>query len=146
MSRSHNLGPFTPTVERSEAVQFTAMIDVASHYAIVAPLRLEPDILAFSYPLDGEIWIATIISVPLYILVMCLADYLFHPCGVITYANVKANIGFVIRNTLTEHMNRLPAARLYKKVFIFFWAMPISVVVMAYSGNLTAMITRDPIQ
>ena len=48
-------------MERSEAVQFTAMIDVASHYAIVAPLRLEPDILAFSYPLDGEIWIATII-------------------------------------------------------------------------------------
>ena len=133
-------------MERSEAVQFTAMIDVASHYAIVAPLRLEPDILAFSYPLDGEIWIATIISVPLYILVMCLADYLFHPCGVITYVNVKANIGFVIRNTLTEHMNRLPDCRLYKKVFIFFWAMPISVVVMAYAGNLTAMITRDPIQ
>ena len=85
-------------------------------------------------------------SVPLYILVMCLADYLFHPCGVITYVNVKANIGFVIRNTLTEHMNRLPDCRLYKKVFIFFWAMPISVVVMAYAGNLTAMITRDHIQ
>ena len=117
------------------------MIDVASHYAIVAPLRLEPDILAFAYPLTSEVWIATIISVPLYILVMCVADYFF--CGVVDW---ETNIGFVLRNTLTEHIDRLPDRRLYQRVLIFFWALPIMIIVEAYAGNLTAMITRDPIQ
>ena len=134
------LGPFTPTVSRSEAVQFTSMIDVASHYAIVAPLRLEADILAFAYPLTSEVWIATIISVPLYILVMCVADYFF--CGVVDW---ETNIGFVLRNTLTEHIDSLPDRRLYQKVLVLFWALPIMIIVFAYAGNLTAMITRPKV-
>ena len=119
------------------------MIDVASHYAIVAPLRLEPDMLAFAYPLTSEVWIATIISIPIYIIAMCMADYFF--CGVVDW---ETNIGFVLRNTLTEHIeqSKVPDRRLYQKVLIVFWALPLGIIVWAYSGNLTAMITRQPIQ
>ena len=134
------LGPFTPTASRSEAVQFTSMIDVSSHYAIVVPLRLEPDILAFAHPLTSGVWIATIISVPLYILVMCVADYLF--CGRV---DLMTTIGFVLRCTLTEHIDRLPDKRLYQKLLIIFWAVPMMILVFAYAENLTAMIVRPKV-
>ena len=135
------LGPFTPTLSRSKSVLFTSMIDVASYYTIVLPLQLEPDILSFGRPLSSAVWVAAIISVPVYVLVMSASDHFF--CGVV---NWEANIGFVLRNTLSEHSDRLPDRRLYQKVLVFFWAWHVVIIVQCYAGNLTSMITSPKVR
>ena len=112
---------------------------------LVVPLLLESDIWAISDPLADEVWYASIISVPLYLLAMGLADYVFFQ-----KMNWRALSGFVLRNVFTEHSQLPRCKRVYQKVLIIFWVAPIYVLAQSYAGNLTAMLTApglpDPIK
>ena len=58
--------------------------------------------------------------------------------------NWARSMGFVMRNVLSENMaiQRHKTHRLYEKVLVLAWVWSCFVLVMSFSGNLTAMITR----
>ena len=69
---------------------------------------------------------------------MGFADYTFSG-----YADWEALIGFVIRIALSENDSNLPEHKWkYQKIFLMFWISPVFILVVAYAGNLTAMLTR----
>ena len=104
---------------------------------IVIPLRTKNDIWSFLKPFDYRIWIATILSIPLFVLVMgCLE---FHANGKVNWDQL---VGFVFRNALSETMEKLPHKTLHEKWLVLGWVWSCFVLIMAYSGNLTAMISR----
>ena len=99
----------------------------------------------FIDPLTHEVWIGFIISIPLYLLAMGLADYLYGRS-----VDLGALTGFVIRNALSEQNSRLPShTKAYQKILLMIWVWSMIVLVQAYAGNLTAMLAKpnfhDPI-
>ena len=67
-------GPFFGTWNQSQYVDFSTLITSAA-YTIVTPLKLENDIWAFVKPFDYWVWINLFISVPCFILILGIADY-----------------------------------------------------------------------
>ena len=89
-------------------------------------------------PFSWVVWCLAIICVPLYVVIMGLADYAFSG-----YADWEALIGFVLRIALSENDSNLPEHKWkYQKIFLIFWISPVFILVVAYAGNLTAMLTR----
>ena len=70
------LGPFFGTWNQSQYVDFSTLVTSAA-YTIVTPLNLENnnDIWAFVKPFDYWVWINFLISVPCFILILGIADY-----------------------------------------------------------------------
>ena len=134
------LGPFTPTLGRSQAVDFTPSIGVTTHYTIVVPMRFEDNLLSITDPLSFDVWICFLISIPSFIAVMCLLDNLYSG-----YASWEDQASFAIRNalhnTLSEQRHGLPDKHLYQKLLVAMWSWMMMVLVSAYSGNLIALIT-----
>ena len=121
------------------SVDFSSVVSGES-YNIVIPLRIENDIWSVFTPFDFEVWIFFLASVPIFILSLGLADYLAG--GTIKW---DSWIGFVLRNILSETTHKMPDKMNYQKFFIFIWISSSFVLVMAYAGNLTAMITKPKI-
>ena len=69
-------GPFFGTWNQSQYVDFSTLVTSAA-YTIVTPLNLENsnDIWAFVKPFDYWVWINFFISVPCFILILGMADY-----------------------------------------------------------------------
>ena len=111
---------------------------------LVVPLGIGSDIWTISDPLADEVWYASIISVPLYLLVMVVTDYVFFQ-----KVDWKAVSGFVLRTAFSEHSQMPSCKRDYQKILILFLVSAIFVLVQSYAGNLTAMLTApalpDPI-
>ena len=135
LSNSKNvLGPFDPTYSRSQSVDFSSMVSVGS-YDIILPLKAENDVWSFIKPFSAELWIFSLSSIPIIVLAMALADYLR---GVETeWATL---VGFVLRNILSENMGKMPEKYNHQKFLTCIWMLTSFVLVMAYAGNLTAMI------
>ena len=129
-------GPFHIDHHRSKSVDFSSVI-TTTYVSIIIPVKIENDIWSFVNPFHFEVWTCWIISVPVFILVMGVADY-------IATKDIDWNtlIGFVLRNVFTEHLGRIPDSMAYKKILVFVWAWACFVLVMSFAGNLTAMITR----
>ena len=106
-------------------------------YNVVIPLKMENDIWSFLNPFDSEIWIWSLITIPIFILAMSCLDTL--NTGKI---NLEKYVGFVLRNVLSENIRKLPDKKFYEKILVFVWLWSCFVLVMSYAGNLTAMITR----
>ena len=132
-------GPFTPTHLRSMSVDFSSGVSEES-YSIVVPLRIENDIWSFANPFNFEVWIFSLLSIPIFILTLGLAEYL--TSGTIFWGKW---IGFVLRNVLSETSCTMPDRKNYQKFLITIWTFSSFLLVMAYAGNLTAMITRPKI-
>ena len=92
---------------------------------------------SFVKPLDSEIWIWWIISIPIFILVMALAEYVTNG-----HIDWDTSVGFVVRTVFMEHMETMPDRKFYEKILFFVWTWSSFVIVMSFAGNLTAMITR----
>ena len=118
------------------SVDFSSVVSGES-YSILVPLKIENDVWSFVNPFNYEVWIFSLSSVPIFILAMGLADYLAR--GAIKW---DTWIGFVLRNILSETAHKMPDKRNSDKLLIFIWIFSSFVLVMAYAGNLTAMITR----
>lgn len=125
------------TNSRYAAVDFT-LIPLELYSTIVVPLRLESDTWSMTDPFSYEVWCMVILCVPLYVIIMGLADVVF--CG---SADWEALIGFILRTSLSENDSDLPENRwAYQKIFLIFWISPVFILVQSYAGNLTAMLTR----
>ena len=118
-----------------ESVDFTTPME-AGFFTIVIPLVLKSDIWAISQPLANEVWYASIICVPIYLLVMGLADYAFF--GMVKW---KQLAGFVLRNVFSEHAEMPLIKKAYQKILVITWVASIFLLVQCYAGNLTAMLT-----
>ena len=94
-------------------MDFSAQV-ADSYYSVVVPLKHDSKMWFIIDPLDYEVWLGLILSVPIYLLAIVLADYLY-----IGYADLDDLIGFILRNALSEQNSRLTKdTRAYQKVFI----------------------------
>ena len=109
-------------------------------YNIIIPLITENDIWSFINPFRYEIWIFTLISIPVYILAMGVAEYIAD-----RHVNWEILVGFVMRNVCSETMGKLPDKRPYQKILVFVWVWSCFVLVMSFAGNLTAMLIKPKI-
>ena len=66
---------------------------------------------------------------------MALADYLRR-----VETEWATLVGFVLRNILSENMGKMPEKYNHQKFLTCIWMLTSFVLVMAYAGNLTAMI------
>ena len=112
-----------------------------NYYSIVFPLKHNSEMWFFIDPFSFNVWIGSILSAPIYLLAMGLADYLFNG-----FADWGTVTDFVIRNALFEHTHFPLDKQVYQKILIFIWSWCMSVLVQSYAGNLTAMLTRPKLQ
>ena len=128
----------------SRAVDFVIPQET-DYKTIIVPLKLEANTWSIAHPFAHEVWIAAIISVPLYAIMMGAANYFFYG-----YFHWKEVFGFVIRNAFSEHADFPDNRRKYQKLLIIIWVWSTFVLVQAYAGNLTALLTLpripDPIR
>ena len=131
-------GPFDIMYPNSESVDFTSTI-TTGYMSVIVPITTKNDIWSFVNPLEFEVWIFWMISIPIFIISMGVADYI-----ATRYIDWDTLVGFVLRNVFTEHTT-MPDKEYYRKIFIIVWTWSSFVLVMAFSGNLTAMITRPKV-
>ena len=129
------LGPFRWNKNSRQSVDHTAPYHVG-YTTIVVPLLLETEIWSIAHPLSDNVWYASIISIPVFLVVMALADFVYF--GKIHWTPL---LGFVIRNVFSEHNEMPNNKRGYQKILIIVWLASIFVLVQSYAGNLTAMLT-----
>ena len=130
------LGPFTPTPSRGEAVDFTSSIGVMTQYTIVAPLGLQDNLLSILDPLSVEVWIGLLICIPVYITGMAVLNYIYTG-----YPNCEATMSFVLRTVLAEDKWQLSPKPIYQKILVLVWSGMMLVLISAYQGDLTSIIT-----
>ena len=96
----------------------------------------------FIDPFSHEVWIGFIISIPVYLLTMGMADYLYGRS-----ADLGAVTSFIIRNALWEHNSRLPShTKAYQKILLMTWIWSMFILLQAYAGNLKAMFANPNLQ
>ena len=128
-------GPFDPTYHRSLSVDFSSMVTMGS-YDIIIPLNAMNDVWSFINPFTTDLWILSIISIPLITLAMAVTNYLK---GVkIDWAPL---VGFVLRNILSENLSKIPDKYNHQKILTCIWMLVSFILVTCYAGNLTAMIS-----
>ena len=98
----------------------------------------------FIDPFTYDVWLPIAIGIPIYIIVMGLANYFYLGSG-----DWNTLSGFIIRNALSEQNSKLPdhaSARVYQKILIITLLWCALVLVQAYSGNLTAMLAKPKLE
>ena len=73
----HFVGPFTPTWNRAQAVEFSSTIGIMAYYTLIVPLKFRDNILSITDPLSLEVLICFLICIPVYILAMVLMNYFY---------------------------------------------------------------------
>ena len=132
----HVAGPFGSALSVLTSVAYSSVITMDIPTFII-PLRREHDIWAFVYPFSIEVWIFSLLSIPIYILVWGLLNYLNS-----RQANWTTLVGFVVRNSLVDHAMKMPDKTKHQKALILGWIWFTLVIVSSYAGNLIAQITR----
>ena len=72
-------GPFDIMYPNSESVDFTSTI-TTGYMSVIVPITTKNDIWSFVNPLEFEVWIFWIISIPIFIVSMGVADYIANRC------------------------------------------------------------------
>ena len=111
-----------------------------AYYTIIVPLRFQDvNLLSITDPLTFEVWICFLISIPGYILVMVLMNFLYSG-----KPNWVATASSIIRSALSKRKssNVKPPNQLYQKLMTLIWGWMMVVLISAYKANLLAMITR----
>ena len=72
-------------------------------FTIVVPLSFKAHVWSFLEPISSQVWILSIVSTPIFLLVMGLAEYTY-------YGDFNWDIvaGFVLRNVFLENVAKLP--------------------------------------
>ena len=114
------------------------------YHSIIVPLKLSSQPLSFLYPLNPWVWMATAVSIPVFILAMGLLDIYFYRSFTIQWSPI---IEFVLRTAINEHSatEKLQDLKSYKKVLLFTWIFVFFIITQSYAGTLTAMITKPTI-
>ena len=150
MSYPCNTGTFLPTYTYSQAVDFSTPI-LNDHWTIAIPIASgDSELASFLYPLSYEVWIATIVSVPLFIVAFMLTDYVYiksmtNPQKLKLKSEWMRSTAFVMRTVLVDN-SLMHMTYNYKRILIFTWAWVIFILLQAYAGTLTSMITRPALK
>ena len=108
-------------------------------YNIVIPLKTDKeDLWSFVNPMAYQVWICALVSIPIYILAMCLVECI---CNGSNTADWQSVVGFVVRNAFHETI-RLPDKGTSRKLLIIVCIWSTFIVCASYAGNLTAMLTN----
>lgn len=129
-------------LNRVLGVDFTMPVDI-NEWRLAVPLRSKPNMKMMLSVFGYKIWMILFAVVPLYILVLGLADYIYY--GKADWKNLA---GFVVRTTMVEVVSKpLPNnAKSYQKLLIISWTLPVFVLAAAYAGNLTAFMARPVLE
>ena len=134
-------GPFGLSLDRASAIDFTRPV-LEGHDTVVVPLKHKANMWFMIYPFTYPVWLLVIISIPIYMLAMWLADYTY--CR---SADWDQLCGFVLRNALSEQNSRPPNhAKAFQKILIITWLLSVLVLVQSYAGNLTAMLAKPSLE
>ena len=109
-------------------------------WAVVIPIETSSNMWFFTDPFGDNVWLTIVTCIPIYIIVMGLVYHFYSGIG--DWGTVS---GFVIRNALSEQNGSLPdhaSARVHQKILVIIWLWCTLVLVQAYSGNLTAMLSK----
>ena len=113
-------------------------------WSVVIPLETSSNMWYIIDPFTHNVWLPLSFCIPIYLIVMALANYFFFGFG-----DWNTVSGFVMRNALSEQNAKLPdhaSARVYQKIFIITWLWCTLVLVQAYAGNLTAMLAKPKLE
>ena len=131
---------------RAKSVDFSSFLST-DYYTIIIPLSTENDIWSFFGPFDYEIWVLFILSVPIMISAMALANF---PRD--RKVKWSISVDFVLRNTLSESfprfwtLDKIWWKKNYQQILALIWIWSCFVLIKSYEGNLTAMITRPKLR
>ena len=129
------------TPNRARAVDFSRGVGYG-FTAVVIPLETNSNMWYITGPYTNAVWFLIVTSIPLYIIAMALAYYLYS--GSVDWDTLA---GFVIRNALSEQNSRIPDEdKAFQKVLIITWLGFTLVLVYGYAGNLTAMFSKPKLQ
>ena len=110
--------------------------------AVIIPLETGLNMWYFTDPFTNTVWILLVISLPLYIIAMGLAHYSYSGS-----ADWDTLSGFVLRNALSEQTGTIPdQSKTYHKILIITWVGFTLILVYAYAGSLTAMLSKPILQ
>ena len=91
-----------------------------------------------AHPFTFHVWLLVIISIPVYMVSMGLADYVYY-----RYTDWDKICAFVIRNAFSEQNSRIPQhTQVYQTILISIWLWSVLVLVHSYAGNLIAMLAQ----
>ena len=137
------INPFTQTTDRKEAVDFTRPVLYANYYAVVIPVKPKTKMWYFIYPFTPKLWFMYIISIPVCLIAIGLADYFCNG-----FSNLDAIASFVLRIALIEHSPRYLglAKRYQQKLAVIVLVSCFMVLTYSYCGNMTAMLTKTQLQ
>ena len=128
-------------LNRAKAVDFSRGFGYG-FTAMVIPLETKRNMWYMTGPFTNTVWFLIFTSIPLYIIAMAVAYYLYS--GSVDWCTL---FGFVIRNVLSEQNSRIPDEDYaYQKVLIITWLGFTLVLVYGYAGNLTAMFSKPKLQ
>lgn len=104
------------------------------YHTIFVPLKFSPQPLSFLYPLDPLVWMATLISIPMFMLALGFLDMTFYRTSRIHWSSI---IEFVLCSAINEHSatEKLRDLRYYKKVLMFTWIFAFFVITQSYAGS-----------
>ena len=110
---------------------------------LVIPLKQSYNLSAILNAFELEVWLVILFTMPMYPLAMVMANY--HYSG--GHMKWEMYASFVIRASVSERRGRvIPNTWLYQKLLILFWCLPLFVLVKAYEGNMTALLTKPVLQ
>ena len=113
-----------------------------SFATVVVPLKQDSNMWFFIDPFSYRVWIGFLISMPVYLITMWLANYIF---GGDT--NFDEATGFILRNAFSEQNATLPNhGKTYQKLLTMTWIWCMFILVQSYAGNLTAMLAKPQLQ
>ena len=126
----------------SQSIEFSTPLYV-DHFSGIVPVKPMDDLWSFVRPLDSEVWIVFLITIPAFILAMVLSNYIFF-----NETNWGPLIEFVIREAMVEHLpiTKYRFKRTFQATFAIIWIWAMFFLTSPYSGNLMAMITRPSFQ
>ena len=126
----------------SQSIEFSTPLYV-DHFSGIIPVKPMDDLWSFVRPLDSEVWLAFLITIPTFILAMGLSNYIFY-----NETHWGPLIDFVIREAMVEHLHitRYRFNRTFQATFAITWIWAMFFLTSPYSGNLMAMITRPSFQ
>ena len=112
-------------------------------WGLVIPLRQNYSLDAILHALEWKVWLVILLAMPTYMLVMTMVNY--HYFGQMKWEVFSS---FVIRASVMEARGKpgFPVKRIYQKLLLLFWSLPLFVLVTAYTGNMTALITKPTLQ
>ena len=122
-------------------MDFSCTAAISAFITVVVPLDHDSKMWFFVEPLTRNVWITFLACIPVYLLTMALANYLFSG-----WADWGKLSSFVLRNALCEHYTLPTYKNAYQKIFIMTWVSMSMLMVYAYSCNLTAMLAKPQLQ